>query len=109
MLVTEIARFGGGRHIDCGGRDLALHRLAAAWHHHGLEIIAPELATDFGYQNDSVSWFVVVALAIFTMLFGTRHIDNTEHHRGMMMAIAFESIIKLLAFWWWGFSLSGWR
>ncbi|MCG9637808.1 hybrid sensor histidine kinase/response regulator [Vibrio parahaemolyticus] len=64
----------------------------------GLEIIAPELATDFGYQNDSVSWFVVVALAIFTMLFGTRHIDNTEHHRGMMMAIAFESIIKLLAF-----------
>ncbi|MDG2681815.1 hybrid sensor histidine kinase/response regulator, partial [Vibrio parahaemolyticus] len=37
-------------------------------------------------------------LAIFTMLFGTRHIDNTEHHRGMMMAIAFESIIKLLAF-----------
>ncbi|MCV5341892.1 hypothetical protein OFC87_33720, partial [Escherichia coli] len=30
--------------------------------------------------------------------FGTRHIDNTEHHRGMMMAIAFESIIKLLAF-----------
>ncbi|MGU3843560.1 hybrid sensor histidine kinase/response regulator, partial [Vibrio diabolicus] len=36
--------------------------------------------------------------AIFTMLFGTRHIDNTEHHRGMMMAIAFESIIKLLAF-----------
>ncbi|MDF2154766.1 PAS-domain containing protein [Vibrio sp. CAU 1672] len=64
----------------------------------GLEIIAPNLATDFGYQQDRVSWFVVGALAMFTMLFGTRHIDNTEHHRGMMMAIAFESIVKLVAF-----------
>ena len=39
-----------------------------------------------------------MALAVFTMLFGTRHIDNTEHHRGMMTAIAFESTIKLVAF-----------
>ncbi|MCZ8487668.1 hypothetical protein O9992_08005 [Vibrio lentus] len=30
-------------------------------------------------------WFVVGALAILTMLFETRHIDNTEHHCGMMM------------------------
>jgi len=39
-----------------------------------------------------------IIAALFTMLFGTRHIDNTEHHRGMMMAIAFESIVKLVAF-----------
>ncbi|WP_061036252.1 MULTISPECIES: hybrid sensor histidine kinase/response regulator [Vibrio] len=64
----------------------------------GLEIIAPDLASDLSYQNYSVSWFVVGAMAIFTMLFGTRHIDNTEHHRGMMMAIAFESVLKLVAF-----------
>ncbi|MHC6528561.1 PAS domain-containing hybrid sensor histidine kinase/response regulator [Vibrio proteolyticus] len=64
----------------------------------GLEIIAPDLTTQYGYENYQVSWFVVIALAIFTMLFGTRHIDNTEHHRGMMMAIAFESIVKLVAF-----------
>ena len=64
----------------------------------GLEIIAPDLALDLSYQNDSVSWFVVCAMAIFTMLFGTRHADNTEHHRGMMMAIAFESVLKLVAF-----------
>ena len=61
----------------------------------GLEIIAPELSSNHSYD---ISWFVVGALAIFTMLFGTRHIDNTEHHRGMMMAIAFESIVKLVAF-----------
>ncbi|MGD8112565.1 PAS-domain containing protein [Vibrio sp. TRT 17S01] len=64
----------------------------------GLEIIAPELPVQFEQSGFDVSWFVVLALAVFTMLFGTRHIDNTEHHRGMMMAIAFESIIKLVAF-----------
>ncbi|MGF1752576.1 hybrid sensor histidine kinase/response regulator [Vibrio makurazakiensis] len=64
----------------------------------GLDIVAPNLAADFGYQDYHVSWFVVGALAIFTMLFGTRHVDNTEHHRGMMMAVAFESIVKLVAF-----------
>ncbi|SKA13134.1 sensor histidine kinase [Vibrio cincinnatiensis] len=64
----------------------------------GLNIVAPDLYSELGYQDNHVSWFVVLALALFTMLFGTRHIDNTEHHRGMMMAIAFESIVKLVAF-----------
>ena len=64
----------------------------------GLEVIGPELELQGSWGGFDVSWFVVIALAIFTMLFGTRHIDNTEHHRGMMMAIAFESVIKLVAF-----------
>ncbi|NVJ57211.1 MAG: PAS-domain containing protein, partial [Vibrionaceae bacterium] len=64
----------------------------------GLEIIAPDLSQSFANNGSDVSWFVVGALAVFTMLFGTRHIDNTEHHRGMMMAIAFESLVKLVAF-----------
>ncbi|MEH6564700.1 MAG: PAS domain-containing hybrid sensor histidine kinase/response regulator [Halopseudomonas sp.] len=41
---------------------------------------------------------VTLVLALFTVLFGTRSLDVTEHHRGMMLAIAFESIVKLLAF-----------
>lgn len=41
---------------------------------------------------------IAVALAVFTILFGTRHLDATERHEGMVAAIAFESIIKLLAF-----------
>lgn len=64
----------------------------------GLEVVAPVLQAEGILGGVDVSWFVVMALAIFTMLFGTRHIDNTEHHRGMMMAIAFESIVKLVAF-----------
>lgn len=37
-------------------------------------------------------------LALFAILFGTRRIDATEHHHGMMLAIAAESLVKLLAF-----------
>ncbi len=42
--------------------------------------------------------YVALALAAFTILFGTRHIDITERHEGMVAAIAFESLVKLLAF-----------
>ena len=37
-------------------------------------------------------------MALFAILFGTRHIDATEHHEGMVAAIAFESVVKLVAF-----------
>ena len=38
------------------------------------------------------------ALAVFAILFGTRKIDVTEHHDGLMLAVAFESVVKLFAF-----------
>ncbi len=41
---------------------------------------------------------IAVALAVFAVLFGTRHIDATEHQDGLMLAIAAESLIKLAAF-----------
>src|SRR5262249_10898122 len=42
--------------------------------------------------------FVAGAMAIFAVLFGTRHIDATEHQDGLLLAIAAESIVKLVAF-----------
>ena len=42
--------------------------------------------------------YVALLLAMFTILFGTRTIEATEHHQGMVAAIAFESVVKLLAF-----------
>ncbi len=42
--------------------------------------------------------FVALMMAAFAVLFGTRHIDATEHQDGLMLAIATESIIKLAAF-----------
>lgn len=42
--------------------------------------------------------YVALLLALFAILFGTRRIDATEHHHGLMLAIAAESIMKLVAF-----------
>ncbi len=44
------------------------------------------------------SFYVAVILAIFAILFGTRHLEATERHEGLVAAIAFESIVKLAAF-----------
>jgi len=41
---------------------------------------------------------VALAMATFSVLFGTRHIDATEHQDGLMLAIAAESVVKLVAF-----------
>lgn len=43
--------------------------------------------------------FVVAAvLALFAVAFGTRHVDATEHQDGLVLAIALESLVKLIAF-----------
>lgn len=49
------------------------------------------------FFGDSTFYFTV-ALMVFIILFGTRSVDATEKHEGLVAAIAFESIIKLIAF-----------
>ena len=44
------------------------------------------------------TFVIALALAGFTIAFGTRHLDNTERHEGLVAAIATESVVKLLAF-----------
>jgi Na+/proline symporter/signal transduction histidine kinase len=41
---------------------------------------------------------IAAVMALFTILFGTRHLDATERHEGMVAAVAFESVVKLFAF-----------
>nr|WP_315834822.1 PAS domain-containing hybrid sensor histidine kinase/response regulator [Bradyrhizobium prioritasuperba] len=41
---------------------------------------------------------VAASMALFAIVFGVRHINASEHHRGLMLAIAFESVVKLVAF-----------
>jgi Na+/proline symporter/signal transduction histidine kinase len=45
-----------------------------------------------------IALFVALLMAAFAVLFGTRHIDATEHQDGLMVAIATESVVKLVAF-----------
>src|SRR5262245_12336195 len=44
------------------------------------------------------TFYIAMLLAAFTILFGTRHLDATERHEGLVAAVAFESVVKLLAF-----------
>jgi Na+/proline symporter/signal transduction histidine kinase/CheY-like chemotaxis protein len=45
-----------------------------------------------------ISLMVAMLLAVFAMLFGTRHADATEHQDGLVLAVAVESVVKLAAF-----------
>ena len=49
------------------------------------------------YPLSDIAFYSAIVLATFTILFGTRHHNATEHHRGLIQAIAFESVVKLLA------------
>lgn len=54
----------------------------------------PSQAKEF--YNDSGFYFTA-ALGIFISLFGTRSADASVQHKGLLGAIAFESVVKLLA------------
>jgi Na+/proline symporter len=41
---------------------------------------------------------IALAMGMFAILFGTRHIDATEHQEGLIVAVAAESLVKLAAF-----------
>ncbi|QUM89562.1 PAS-domain containing protein [Moritella sp. 36] len=53
-------------------------------------------------QQDFMPWQLGLVtscvLAGFSMLFGIRNIDVTERHPGIMLAIAFEALVKVAAF-----------
>ncbi len=61
-------------------------------------------ASDAFVATSPSSWlgdntlYVALTLALFTVLFGARHLDASERHEGMVAAIAFESVVKLFAF-----------
>src|ERR1700759_185576 len=45
-----------------------------------------------------IALMVTLAMATFAVLFGTRQTDATEHQHGLMLAVATESIVKLVGF-----------
>ena len=64
----------------------------------GVNLLIGAGAGASGTSAQDTALIVSLMLALFTILFGTRNLDATEHHRGMVLAIAFESLVKLLAF-----------
>lgn len=92
-LVTVIAVVGVVPYI-------ALQLKAIAWSYTILrqfpQVRMPE-QLGLPFWQDT-AFVIALLLAAFTILFGTRHLDASERHEGMVAAIAFESIVKLLAF-----------
>ncbi|MFW0758428.1 NahK/ErcS family hybrid sensor histidine kinase/response regulator [Pseudomonas sp. H11T01] len=64
----------------------------------GVNLLIGAGADAMGTRAQDTALIVSLILALFTIVFGTRNLDATEHHRGMVMAIAFESLVKLFAF-----------
>ena len=59
-------------------------------------------ATGFADLTEIPPWrdvglYVALAMAVFAMLFGTRRTSAAEHNRGLVLAVAFESVLKLVA------------
>ncbi len=58
----------------------------------------PEAAPGLQHITGDNSFYIAAVLAAFIILFGTRSIDASEKHEGLVAAIAFESLVKLVAF-----------
>ena len=86
VLVTLIATIGSVPYIA-----LQLKAVIS-----GFDIVSNYASA--GAAESDMAFVFAVALAVFAILFGTRKIDVTEHHDGMMLAVAFESVVKLFAF-----------
>lgn len=61
-----------------------------------LSIFSPAEAGGSLNQTQAAFW-VAFGLAIFTVLFGTRNLNANERHDGIVIAIAVEAIVKLVA------------
>ncbi|MBP6665104.1 MAG: GHKL domain-containing protein, partial [Chitinophagales bacterium] len=56
-----------------------------------------KVVNSLDWANEASLYFTIL-LALFSLWFGTRSAQTTTQNQGMVMAIAFESIIKLVAF-----------
>jgi Na+/proline symporter/nitrogen-specific signal transduction histidine kinase len=50
-----------------------------------------------GWEPEQTAMVVAAGLALFTVLFGTRNLDADERHHGVVLAIAVEAVVKLVA------------
>ncbi len=85
-LVTVIALIGVVPY-------LALQYKAVAM---SIGVLAGHTQSDSTFFTDP-ALYVALLMALFAALFGTREVDATEHHHGMMLAISLESVVKLVA------------
>ncbi|MEO3998096.1 PAS domain-containing hybrid sensor histidine kinase/response regulator [Mesorhizobium sp. CAU 1732] len=89
-IATIIAMFGTVPYIALQLKAISSSVSLMVEHYNG----APPVDLIIG----DISLAVALLLAMFAILFGTRHADATEHQDGLVLAVAVESIVKLAAF-----------
>jgi Na+/proline symporter/nitrogen-specific signal transduction histidine kinase len=93
-LVTVIAVLGIVPYIALQLKAISASFSIILQHPDALVTSAPE---SLPFLQDN-TFYIAMLLAVFTILFGTRHLDASERHEGLVAAIAFESVVKLVAF-----------
>lgn len=70
------------------------------WDRHAIDAGASFRGTGHSLVADlgSTSFVAALVLVLFTVVFGTRVADKRQRHRGLMAAVAVESLVKLAAF-----------
>ncbi|MGY4342433.1 Na+/proline symporter/PAS domain-containing protein [Bradyrhizobium sp. LM2.9] len=108
--ITSIADFIGARYgkSQAVAATVALIAIIGSVPYIALQLkaVASSLETILGEDQafshipivGDMALMVTLAMAAFAVLFGTRQTDATEHQHGLMLAVATESIIKLVAF-----------
>ncbi|MDO8358643.1 MAG: sensor histidine kinase [Devosia sp.] len=87
VLVTAIAVIGIAPYIA-----LQLKAVTSS-----IQAIAGGSGSFAGADEVLLALAVAAAMAVFTILFGTRNVDAKEQHHGVVAAIAFEAVVKLAA------------
>jgi Na+/proline symporter/signal transduction histidine kinase len=62
-----------------------------------LSVMVEPSARGVGWLGDG-ALVTAILLGVFAILFGTRQVSSSESHHGLVLAVAFESMVKLLAF-----------
>ena len=88
MVVTIISVLGVVPYLS-----LQLKALASSF-----KVLQPESTAQRPEVWLDKDFYLALGLVFFTILFGTRRVESTERHEGLVSAIAFESVVKLLAF-----------
>src|SRR5512141_2290497 len=108
--ITSIADFIGARYgkSQAVAATVALIAIIGSVPYIALQLkaVASSLETILGEDKlfssipiiGDIALVVTLAMAAFAVLFGTRQTDATEHQHGLMLAVATESIVKLVAF-----------
>src|ERR1700720_1957736 len=108
--ITSIADFIGARHgkSQAVAATVALIAIVGSVPYIALQLKAMASSLETILTEDKlfsqipiigdIALVVMLAMAVFAVLFGTRQADATEHQHGLMLAIATESIVKLVAF-----------